>query len=66
MSNLNKWRHGQVVRHESAKLLSPGSNPGGASKKSIHVCVWIFYFLPIPYYFFIMILLNFLKVIGNK
>ena len=26
-------RHSQVVRHESAKLWSPGSNPGGASKK---------------------------------
>ena len=27
------WHHGQVVRHGSAKPLSPGSNPGGASKK---------------------------------
>ena len=26
-------RHGQVVRHRSAKPLSPGSNPGGASNK---------------------------------
>ncbi len=28
------WRHSQVVRQRSAKPLSPGSNPGGASKKS--------------------------------
>ena len=28
-----KRRHGQAVRHRSAKPLSPGSNPGGASKK---------------------------------
>ena len=27
-----KRRHGQAVRHRSAKPLSPGSNPGGASK----------------------------------
>ena len=26
------WRHSQVVRHGSAKPLSPGSNPGDASK----------------------------------
>ena len=26
-------RHSQVVRQSSAKALSPGSNPGGASKK---------------------------------
>ena len=26
-------RHSQVVRQRSAKPLSPGSNPGGASKK---------------------------------
>ena len=27
-----KWRYSQVVRPRSAKPLSPGSNPGGASK----------------------------------
>ena len=27
------WRYSQVVRPRSAKPLSPGSNPGGASKK---------------------------------
>ena len=26
------WRHSQVVRHGSAKPLSPGSNPGDASR----------------------------------
>ena len=30
----NKRRHSQVVRHGSAKPLSPSSNLGGASKKS--------------------------------
>ena len=28
-----RWRYSQVVRPRSAKPLSPGSNPGGASKK---------------------------------
>ena len=30
-------RHSQAVRHGSAKPLSPGSNPGGASRKK-HIC----------------------------
>ena len=42
----NIRRHGQAVRHRSAKPLSPGSNPGGASKKSC-TKVWDFYFLPL-------------------
>ena len=29
-------RYSQVVRPRSAKPLSPGSNPGGASKKTLH------------------------------
>ena len=29
------WRYSQVVRPRSAKPLSPGSNPGGASKNPI-------------------------------
>ena len=29
------WWHSQVVRHRSAKPLSPGSNPGATSKKPL-------------------------------
>ena len=41
-----KRYHSQVVRQRSAKPLRPGSNPGGASKKS---CTQVrdFYFLPL-------------------
>ena len=35
---LNLWRHSQVVRHESAKLRFPGSNPGVASKQKTIKC----------------------------
>ena len=31
-----RWRYSQAVRPRSAKPLSPGSNPGGASKKTLH------------------------------
>ena len=33
-----------MVRHESAKLLSPGSNPGGASKQKYQYFVLVFLF----------------------
>ena len=36
------WRHSQVVRHGSAKPLSPGSNPGDASKKKSRVSGFFF------------------------
>ena len=31
-----KWRYSQAVRPRSAKPLCPGSNPGGASKRTLH------------------------------
>ena len=37
-----EWRHSQVVRQRSAKPLSPGSNPGGASKKKSRVSGFFF------------------------
>ena len=35
-------RYSQVVRPRSAKPLSPGSNPGGASKKTLHTPCRVF------------------------
>ena len=32
----SRRRYSQVVRPRSAKPLSPGSNPGGATKKALH------------------------------
>ena len=34
------WRHSQVVRPRSAKPSFPGSNPGGAFKKSFRIAVY--------------------------
>ena len=39
------WRHSQVVRQRSAKPLSPGSNPGGASKKGTNHQDWFSFFV---------------------
>ena len=39
------WRHSQVVRQRSATPLSPGSNPGDASKKrNQSLADWFFFF----------------------
>ena len=41
------WRHSQVVRQKSAKLLRPSSNLGGASRNPVHESGRDFYFLPL-------------------
>ena len=40
---LHLWHHSQAVRHGSAKPLSPGSNPGGASKKQATLLGCLFF-----------------------
>ena len=41
------WYLSQVVRQKSAKLLCPGSNPGGTSKNPVHESGRDFYLLPL-------------------
>ena len=45
-----QWRHSQVVRHGSAKPLSPSSNLGGASKEERLTSVSRFYYMKLDIY----------------